>query len=240
MSDVLTIAVVAKEPRPGAVKTRLSPPCTAEQAADLARAMLADTLSVVAAAPAARRLLVLDGEPGDWVPAGFEVVGQVAGTLDVRLAHVLDLVDGPTVLIGMDTPQLTPDLLSCDFDAYPAWLGPADDGGYWAIGLAEPDPRHVLGVPMSQPHTCAAQRQALAAGGLDVATLPVLRDVDSWDDAVAVSRDAPRTRFAGALARIRSQAASDGRSRARSLPGGRATSGDRGGGAGRTPRSASR
>ena len=236
MSDALTIAVVAKQPRPGAVKTRLCPPCTPEQAADLARAMLADTLSVVAAAPAARRLLALDGEPGDWVPAGFEVVGQVGGTLDVRLAHVLEFVAGPIVLIGMDTPQLTPDLLSCDFDAYPAWLGPAQDGGYWAIGLAEPDPRFVLGVPMSQPHTCAAQRQALAAAGFDVATLPVLRDVDSWEDAVAVSRDAPRTRFAGAVDRVRTQAASDGRSRAWSPPGGQATTGDPDGAAGRTPR----
>jgi uncharacterized protein len=210
----LTIAVIAKEPVPGAVKTRLTPPCTATDAAELAKAMLTDTLAVVARAPASRRLLALDGRAGDWLPAGFDVVQQVSGTLDVRLAHVLAAIDGPALLIGMDTPQITPDLLCCDFDAYPAWLGPAADGGYWAIGLAEPDPGLVRGVPMSVPHTFAAQRQALAGAGLRVGTLPALRDVDTWADATAVARQVPAGRFARAMAAIRSRAASDGRSRA--------------------------
>lgn len=213
MAAELTIAVIAKEPLPGAAKTRLTPPCTAEQAAGLAVAMLTDTLSAVAAAPAGRRLLVLDGRPGDWLPDGFDVVPQASGTLDVRLAHVLAAVAGPVLLIGMDTPQITPDLLQCDFDRRPAWLGPAADGGYWAIGLAEPDPDLVRGVPMSVPETFAAQRRRLVTAGLGVGMLPTLRDVDTWPDATAVARLAPHTRFAGALAGIRTRAVSDGRCR---------------------------
>lgn len=58
------LLVIAKEPRPGRVKTRLTPPFTPQEAAELAEAALADTLAAVAAAPAARRVLVLDGAPG--------------------------------------------------------------------------------------------------------------------------------------------------------------------------------
>ncbi|GAB2471058.1 hypothetical protein GCM10027162_78090 [Streptomyces incanus] len=69
-----TLLVIAKEPRPGRVKTRLTPPFTPGQAAELAEAALADTLHAVAATPAARRVLVLDGAPGPWLPPGFDVV----------------------------------------------------------------------------------------------------------------------------------------------------------------------
>ncbi len=68
--------MIAKEPVPGRVKTRLTPPFTPQEAARLAEAALADTLAAAAAAPVARRVLVLDGSPGPWVPPGFEVVPQ--------------------------------------------------------------------------------------------------------------------------------------------------------------------
>lgn len=100
-----TLLVIAKEPRPGWVKTRLTPPFTASEAAALARAALADTLSAVAAAPASRRVLVLDGTPGPWLPPGFDVVPQCAGGLDERLAGAFAGCDGPALLIGMDTPH---------------------------------------------------------------------------------------------------------------------------------------
>lgn len=211
MSDDLTIAVIAKEPVPGKVKTRLIPPCSPEQAAALAEAMLVDTLSAVTAAPASRRLIFLEGRTGDWLPKGFDVVPQVDGSLDLRLAHVLDAVDGPVMLIGMDTPQLTPDRLRCDFDTHPAWLGRTEDGGYWTIGLAKPHPDLINGVPMSVPYTFAAQHLQLVDAGFTVGMLPPERDVDTWADALAVADRAPNTRFARTLASIRSQAASSGR-----------------------------
>ncbi len=64
----VTLLVIAKEPRPGRVKTRLTPPFTPGEAAALAEAALVDTLRAVAATPARRRVLVLDGEPGPWLP----------------------------------------------------------------------------------------------------------------------------------------------------------------------------
>ena len=199
-----TLLVIAKQPVPGQVKTRLVPPCTHEQAAALAEAALADTLHTMLMVPASRRVLVLDGEPGPWLPSGFDVVRQCSGPLDERLAGAFAAVSGPALLIGMDTPQVTAGLLTVDWQAADAWFGPAADGGFWALGLRVPDPALLRGVPMSTPGTGAAQRARLVRAGLRVADLPQLCDVDTAADAVAVAREAPRSRFA---ARARSLAA---------------------------------
>jgi glycosyltransferase A (GT-A) superfamily protein (DUF2064 family) len=79
-------------------------------------------------------------------------------------------------------------------------LGPAADGGYWAIGLRQPDPRALLGVPMSTERTLAAQRIRLRAIGLEVAQLETLRDVDTFSDALDVAARVPASRFARTLA----------------------------------------
>ena len=202
-----TLLVIAKEPLPGRVKTRLTPPYSPEEAAGLAAASLADTLDTVLAAPACRRVLVLDGRPGPWLPSGIEVVPQCAGGLDERLAAAFADCAGPALLVGMDTPQITPGLLApalgpdawqdCD-----AWFGPALDGGFWALGLAEPDPGLLRGVPMSRPDTGALQRARLTGAGLRVRELPPLRDVDTADDAGEVAALAPGSRFAATLARL--------------------------------------
>ncbi|MFC9590565.1 DUF2064 domain-containing protein [Streptomyces sp. NPDC056944] len=193
-----TLLVIAKAPVAGRVKTRLTTVFTAQQAADLALAALQDTLAAVLATPARRRVLVLDGEPGPWLPDGFEVVPQGTGGLDVRLAAAFALTGGPALLIGMDTPQVTPGLLApgLDFTEADAWFGPACDGGFWALGLAEPDPVLLLGVPMSAAHTGEVQRRRLADAGLTVRDLPELCDVDTPADAERVAAAAPSTRFA--------------------------------------------
>ncbi|ELS57399.1 TIGR04282 family arsenosugar biosynthesis glycosyltransferase [Streptomyces viridochromogenes] len=193
-----TLLVIAKEPRPGRVKTRLTPPFTPEQAAVLAEAALKDTLDAVARTPARRRVLVLDGAPGPWLPPGFEVVPQCAGGLDERLAEAFAGCAGPALLVGMDTPQVTPELLTVDWADCDAYFGPAEDGGFWALGLAEPDPARLRGVPMSTPHTGAVQRARL--DGLRVRDLPLLRDVDTAYDAALVAEAAPGGHFAAALA----------------------------------------
>lgn len=208
-----TLLVIAKEPLPGRVKTRLTPPFTPAEAAELAEASLADTLHAVAATPAGRRVLVLDGSPGPWLPPGFDVVPQCAGGLDLRLADAFARCAGPALLIGMDTPQVTPELLAVDFAGYDACFGPAEDGGFWALGLAEPDPALLRGVPMSTPWTGAVQRRRLLAAGLRVRELPRLRDVDTAADAVAVAARAPHGRFAARLARCTGHPAGPGAGR---------------------------
>jgi len=203
----LTILVLAKTPHPGRSKTRLAPRFGFDGAAQLAAAALADTLDAVAAAPATHRILVLDGDVVPEIPRGMEVVPQPPGTHAERIAAALAAVRGPALLIGMDTPQVTPDLLTLDLaDPVPqAWLGLAEDGGWWALGLRDAawHARQVLdGVPMSTSSTGAVQRRRLLTAGLAVADLPVLRDVDEPQDADVVAKLAPGTRFAAAVHRL--------------------------------------
>jgi glycosyltransferase A (GT-A) superfamily protein (DUF2064 family) len=202
-----SLIVIAKAPLAGHVKTRLCPPCTPLEAAGLARAALADTLARVLETPADRRVLVLDGEPGDWLPDGFEVLAQRRGGLDERLAGAFADVGGPALLVGMDTPQLTAELLTDGLDALTdpdvdAVLGAALDGGYWCIGFREPSAGALIGVPMSSPLTCLRQRERLAELGLRVRELPPLRDVDGIADARAVAAATPGSRFALAVAAL--------------------------------------
>lgn len=199
------LVVVAKAPLAGQSKTRLCPPLEPEQAATLAEAALADTLQAVAWTPGAtRRVLVLDGAPGPWLPDGFAVVAQRGVGLRERLAHAVADVGEPLLMVGMDTPQVTRAQLAralerLDDPAVDAVLGPTPDGGYWAIGLATADPAVFDGVPMSTERTGAAQRARLEELGLHTAALETLRDVDTFDDAIAVATLAPWTRFAATL-----------------------------------------
>lgn len=196
-----TLAVIAKAPVPGRVKTRLCPPCTSSQAARLAEASLRDVVDALLATPAGRRVVVLDGPRPSWLPSQVDVVPQRGDGLDERLAHAFTDLGG-ALIVSMDTPQVRPrDLLAGmrALDRHDAVLGPAADGGYWAIGLRRPDQRALLGVPMGADRTLTAQRRRLDALGLRRAELRELRDVDTWADALAAGAEAPLSRFAAAL-----------------------------------------
>lgn len=202
MSHVL---VMAKAPVAGRVKTRLCPPCTPAEAAAIAEAALADTLDAVAACGAGRRIVALDGAPGPWLPPGFEVIPQVDGGLDRRLAAAWAMAGGAGVQIGMDTPQVTPALLDDALGSLgltDAALGLAVDGGWWAIGLRRPDRRVFAGIPMSTAETGAAQRARLRQLGLTVSDLPALVDLDTADDLPAVTTSGGAIRTAAQARRI--------------------------------------
>ena len=208
------LIVLAKAPVPGRVKTRLCPPATPRQAAELAAAALADTLAAARRVRSARVLVALDGEPDaalDAALSGTTVIAQRGGPLGERIAaahaDAARMAPGAcTVQIGMDTPQLDPAVLGRCLDAvsHPAGpdalLGPAADGGWWALALRIP--RHadlIRHVPTSRADTGARTRAALEAAGLRVAALPRLTDVDTMVDARAVARACPGSRFAVAL-----------------------------------------
>lgn len=212
------VLVLAKAPRPGQVKTRLCPPCTPDQAAAVALAALHDTLDAVdEAQPVGRRMLVLTGVDsyastvdGDWWPrAGWALCGQHGSSLGERIGNAFTdtAVDGmPSALIGMDTPQVTGALLArclAQLASADAVLGPAVDGGWWLLGLRDPTRASVLAsVPTSRADTAARTRAALVGAGLRVATAPVLRDVDTADDARRVAAQCPaHSRFAGCVSR---------------------------------------
>lgn len=199
-----TLVLIAKEPLPGRAKTRLHPPLTLEQAAILAAAAIDDTLAALESLPATRRILLFEGNQRPPRSEDYDVTEQISGTLDERLGAIFDECEGPTLLIGMDTPQLTADDLVPAFIGWPetvdAWFGPASDGGFWALGMREPRGDLIRGVPMSQSDTGAAQLERLDRAGLRVGHLPILTDVDTIESARAVAEIAPHTTFARVLA----------------------------------------
>jgi hypothetical protein len=199
-----TLVIIAKEPIAGRVKTRLHPPLSLEQAATLAAASIDDTILAMDALPATRRILAFDGDRVPRSAAGYEILPQTEGGLDERLGAIFDACDGPTVLIGMDTPQVTADLLTPAFESWShevdAWFGPATDGGFWAIGMREPDGDLIRGIPMSRAHTGHLQLQRLHNSGLRTRLLRPLTDVDTIDTAFEVADLVPDSRFARTLA----------------------------------------
>ena len=204
------IVVIAKECLPGKVKTRLHPPLSLEQAADLAAASLADTLTVASSLPATRRILAFDGVTPPPEASGWEILPQTGGGLDERLAAIFDHQDEPTLLLGMDTPQVSAAALAPVFagwgDETDAWFGPANDGGFWALALKKPTGALLRGIPMSRSDTGAHQLQRLDRAGLTVGMLPSLTDIDTIADARTVASIAPHTRFARAFAGVRASA----------------------------------
>ncbi len=203
------LTVIAKQPRPGFVKTRLCPPCTPAQAAELAAAALADTLDAVddlahRSSIPVRRVLLFDGDPTEWARPGYAVVEQRGHGLGERLANAFDDL-GPGIIVGMDTPRaigsLGPglDALRRGCDA----IGLATDGGYWAIGLHDagrpgmPSTYSLFeGVEMSGSNTGMAQLARLHAHQRNVHHLAMARDLDIFDDVVAAANHRDQGRLA--------------------------------------------
>lgn len=214
------VLVMAKAPVEGQVKTRLGADIGMPEAARLAAAALLDTLEASAGAFGAEYCHValdgdlsraVDGELVRQALAGWTVWPQHGDSFAARLVHAhADLAaDGPgtVVQIGMDTPQVTPQLLRdvvADLNGGPAdvvdaVLGPASDGGWWVLALRDSTNAAPLArVPMSTSTTCADTHRALTDAGLRVTRTAALRDVDVVGDAIVVARDAPSTRFAAA------------------------------------------
>lgn len=216
-----TLLVVAKAPVAGLAKTRLCPPLTPHQSATLAAAALLDTLDAVAATGARHRVIALTGDLRDAEcatdvrrrVADFTVIRQRGDGFAARLANAhadtAALFDGPVLQIGMDTPQVGPDILVdavelLDEPGVDGVLGPAVDGGWWALGLRDPRSARFLDqVPMSRPDTGAVTRATFGSHGARLRLLPELRDVDTSDDVREVAQiTTPDSRFRASVAAL--------------------------------------
>jgi hypothetical protein len=192
--------VVAKAPVAGRLKTRLGAVIGMEAAARVAAAALLDTLVACRAAFEECHLALAGDLRGACEEdalreslGGWTVHEQTGSSFGERLAraHAAAAGPGPTVQIGMDTPQLTAGDLREVADAAAhgdAVLGPALDGGWWV--LAVDDPAVTAGltrVAMSRADTFLRTREALRSAGRNVRPARVLRDVDTVADAEAVA-----------------------------------------------------
>jgi glycosyltransferase A (GT-A) superfamily protein (DUF2064 family) len=211
-----TALVVAKAPVPGLAKTRIAADVGPDAAAELAAAALLDTLDSVVGSG----MTVVVALTGNLdaaaradelraVLAGLVVMPQVGDTFGERLARAhLDADGGDGVLqVGMDSPQLRSDDLTDAagrLDDHASVLGPAEDGGWWLLGVRHGSDASALAtVEMSTASTAQHTREALPA---PTALLRTLRDVDSWADAQAVAEDVPGSRFATAVLAVNERA----------------------------------
>ncbi|MDQ3714465.1 MAG: DUF2064 domain-containing protein [Actinomycetota bacterium] len=208
----VTVLVVAKAPLPGAVKTRLAADLGAVGAAQVAAAALLDTL-LVCGTVFDHRILALAGDLSETgvvdtadirrEVAGWTVIGQSSGDLGHRLAqahadafaHTADGRARRILQIGMDTPQVTADLLEAGARLLcqphvDAVLGPAVDGGWWVCGTSDPVHAAALAdVPMSRSDTGERSLTALRSAGARVGLLSPLRDLDTLDDAKVIATE---------------------------------------------------
>ena len=190
MAPDFTLSVFAKAPIPGHVKTRLRPVLDEEQATRLAAAFARDTLlkaaqlgpPVTVYYAGDRALLV------PLAPPNVRWAEQGGGDLGARMA----CVPAPCLILGADSPHLPLSLLSAALAAVPAYdvvLGPAEDGGYFLIGLRAPQPALFEGIAWGTEAVLAETLAKAAALTLSVSLTPPWYDLDTPDDLHRLVRD---------------------------------------------------
>jgi rSAM/selenodomain-associated transferase 1 len=196
------LAVMAKAPRPGTVKTRLCPPLRAVEAADLARCFLLDAVeraaSVVGVRPIVAYAPVEARVEFEALTPGFALIAQRGGDLGERqgglVEDILTLGHEAALLIGTDSPTLPPETLdeavslvmASDVDVV---VGPTEDGGYYLIGLRAPCPTLFEGMPWSTSAVLSLTLDRAQRLGLRAVCLPTWYDVDTGTDLARLESD---------------------------------------------------
>ena len=191
--SIKTLLVVAKQPAPGQTKTRLCPPLTPTQAANLYDCFLRDTLETMRQVPDAQRVIgYLPEDAADYfrqLAPDMGLAFQSGDSLGERLDHLLTeaLTSGSqkAVVMDSDSPTLPAAYLSQAFDLLDdadVVLGPTRDGGYYLIGLKQPQPHLLRQVQMSTPHVLSDTLALAESTGLTVSLLPAWYDVDTIAD----------------------------------------------------------
>jgi rSAM/selenodomain-associated transferase 1 len=191
------LIVMAKQPVAGQTKTRLSPPLSPAEAAQLYTALLLDTLEVVrdvAQELPLRNFVAYYPATGrsefQTLAPDFQLLAQQGHTLGERLSMAMLAVQeqghDQVAAINSDSPSLPAAYLSQSFQeldkpGVDVVLGPCDDGGYYLIGWKRPYPNLVRDVTMSTPTVLADTIALILDAGLQLAMLPQWYDVD--DDA---------------------------------------------------------
>lgn len=193
------VLVISKAPIPGHAKTRLVPPLTAGQAAELQRALLLDTLDACRAE--VDHVTILHADPAE--AAEFErlapatpLVLQDGRGLEDALGRTFErlVVGGPVAIVSSDLPGLPPGSLARTFaaldDGADVVLGPAFDGGYWLIAMARFHPEPLREIPWSTPAVLGVTLARCREAGLRVSLLETWRDLDTVVDLAFVHRGA--------------------------------------------------
>lgn len=201
---ICAVVIMTKAPRPGAVKTRLTPPLTPDEAVTLNYCFLCDIANMIAklgsriqgigcftpanAADAFRNVF----------PANFLLLPQREGSLSERLIHVVDhlLARGfaAVCLMGSDSPTLPGSVLAeaVAILARPKEtivIGPTEDGGYYLIGLKKSHPELFEGIDWSTDRVGVQTLNRAILLGLPIHLLPKHYDVDDAAGLTRLCRD---------------------------------------------------
>jgi rSAM/selenodomain-associated transferase 1 len=186
--EPVALAILARAPVAGAVKTRLIPALGADGAASLHERMIERTVATACAAAIGPVTLWTTPEPSHAcfaaLAARFPIAlaTQPEGDLGVRMLAPCRAADGPAIVIGTDCPALTPSHLREAADALRGGsdvvVTPAEDGGYVLIGSRRPQPELFAAMTWGTDTVMAETRSRLARAGLTWRELPTLWDVD--------------------------------------------------------------
>jgi rSAM/selenodomain-associated transferase 1 len=197
-STEVSIAVLAKAPQPGLVKTRLIAALGSERAAELQARLITRTIATARAA--ATGPVVLWTAPDERHPlfqavraeGSMTLARQPEGDLGARMLAGLADAAGPALVIGTDCPALEPAHLRDAADRLRDGLDvvviPVEDGGYALIGARRPEPVLFGDMPWSTPEVMALTRGRLMRRGLAWREPARLWDVDRPDDLDRLAR----------------------------------------------------
>lgn len=194
------IGLMAKAPQPGLAKTRLIGALGEQGAADLARAFLVDSAALLRRLDIASFAVVTPAEETAPVGAiaGLPAIPQREGDLGARMEAAFEdlfaLGFSPVLLVGTDSPTLPRGHLAAAIalaEANPeaAVFGPAEDGGYWCVGLSRPAPPLFRGIAWGGPDVLARTRAAAACAHITIVTAPSWYDIDTSADLERLRRE---------------------------------------------------
>jgi rSAM/selenodomain-associated transferase 1 len=190
--EPVALAILAKAPVAGAVKTRLIPALGAAGAAALHARLTERTVETACSAAIGPVTLWVTPAPPDAYftalasrfPIGLAT--QPDGDLGTRMLAACRAAAAPTIVIGTDCPALTPAHLRQAADALRAGSDvvviPAEDGGYVLIGSRRPQPKLFEDMIWGTDTVMAETRRRVAKHGLRSCELPTLWDVDRPED----------------------------------------------------------
>lgn len=180
------LVLFARYPTAGAAKTRLIPALGPEGAAGVHRQLTERTLGVLLGSELPVELHYTGAADADfraWLGNGFALVEQAKGDLTGRLLAAL--YPAPVIFFGADTPDLSAHHVAqavAALETHPVVLGPADDGGYYLIGMKQPMPELLDHMPWSTDQVMPETLRRLAEAGIPTALLDTLHDCDRPED----------------------------------------------------------
>jgi len=191
MRGAAAVVIMAKLPVPGTTKTRLCPPLTPDQAAELSEALLKDTVRLVSSVRGIEMAVAVSptsavDQMRQLLPGCARIFAVEGASIGDCLSSAMDRLFSEgfyrVAALNADSPTLPAAYLEQAaklLESHDVVLGPAEDGGYYLIGLRRPQPRLFEGIAWSTDQVASQTLARAAALGLTVARLPGWYDVDT-------------------------------------------------------------